>query len=142
MVAGNLLEEANPSLAVELVDALTPDVVLRAITPPQPGWDIASITTPVTAARVATDDLVFERGPALRVPTIAFDGARWVVGPIDASGVRQAPPISLAWQQAWGDLRLTIDAAWSLWGIPASAELTGLRAAERALDAAGFTVEL
>jgi hypothetical protein len=131
----------TPPVAVELVDALTPDTVLRAITPPQANWDIASVTATVTAARVASDELVFDQLPTQRMPVIELDGAPWVVGPLDEPGYRLTPPIALIWKQAWGDLRLTVESAWSLWWPTESAERAGLRAVERALDAAGFTIE-
>jgi hypothetical protein len=131
---------AHP-VPVELVDALTPDTVLRAITPPHANWDIASVTATVTAARVSTDDLVFDQLPAQRMPVIELDGARWLVGPLDETGYRLTPPIAVTWRQEWGDLRLTLEAAWSLWWPVESAERAWLCAAARALDAAGFTIE-
>lgn len=131
---------AHP-VPVEIVDALTPDTVLRAITPPYANWDIASVTATVTAARVSTDDLVFDQMPTRRLPVIELDGARWVVGPLDEIGYRLTPPIAVTWKQEWGDLRLTVEAAWSLWWPNDSAERAGLRATERALAAAGFTTE-
>jgi hypothetical protein len=125
---------------VELVDALTPEHVMRALTPAEPGWDVDTITASVTAARVYTTDLSFERMPSHPVPTIEIDGAPWIVGPIDVQGYSREPPIALSWKQDYGDLRLTIDARWTLWWIDDSPERAGLRAAERALDAAGFTL--
>jgi len=125
--------------AIELVDELTADVMARALTPPHPGWDFATITASVTAARVTTSELTIEQMPSHPVPVIARDGERWAVGPINVQGYRLAPPIALGWRQDFGDVELTIEALWSLWWLTASAEHTGLRAAERALDAAGFS---
>ena len=79
--------------------------------------------------------------PAHAVPVLVLDGERWAVGPIDVQGYRLAPPIALRWRQEWGDVELTIEAFWSLWWQTDSAELAGLRAAERALDDAGFSAQ-
>lgn len=135
---------ANPSgiadpPQVEQVDRMSPEVIERALTPSQPGWDLSVVTATVTAARIGSDELVIDTMPSRSVPTIELDGARWVVGPVDAPGYRLSPPIALSWEQMWGDLQVTIDARWSLWWPVDSAEFAGLRAVERALDAAGFT---
>jgi hypothetical protein len=137
---------ANPSAfeqpaEIELVDDLTADVLLRALTPAQPGWDFATITASVTAARVTASELTIDRMPAHAVPMLVLDGEHWAVGPIDAQGYRLAPPIALRWRQEWGDVELTIEALWSLWWQTDSAELAGLRAAERALDDPGFSAQ-
>lgn len=135
----NLSAFADPP-PVELVDVLTFEHVMRVLTPTEPGWDVATITAPVTAARVHATKLAFERLPSRPVPTMEIDGATWVVGPIDAPGYRLAPPIALSWRQDYGDLQLTVAARWNLWSMSGSAELAGLRAAERFLDAAGFAI--
>ena len=128
------------SAEIEVVDSLTSDAVLRALTPREAGWEFSTIVTLVTSARVYVSDLVLERMPSLPVPTLEADGGRWVVGPLDAPGYRLLPPIRLTWRQEWGDLSLAIEAFWSLWWQTDSAEYAALRAAEQALDAAGFTV--
>jgi hypothetical protein len=123
---------------IELVDSLTPDVVMNALTPRDSGWDFSTIAALVTAARTDARELHIDRIPTLRVPMTDADGARWAVGPIDVGGGRLLPPIGLLWQQEWGDLELTIEAFWSLWWSPGSAEYVALRDAERELDTAGF----
>lgn len=125
---------------IELVDSLTPDVVMRALTPREPGWDFSTVVTRVTAARVHESELVFQRMPSLPVPTLEADGSRWVVGPLDAPGYRHFPPIRLTWRQEWGELLLAIHAFWDQWWQTNAAEYAALRAADQALDAAGFTV--
>jgi hypothetical protein len=127
------------SAEVEVVDAITPDLVLQAITPEAPGWDFATIEALVTAARTSERETIIDRMPSRAVPMLELDGGRWLVGPIDAPGYRLQPPIRLRWRQQWGELSLIIQALWSLWWQTGSPEHTGLRAAERALDAAGFT---
>lgn len=130
---------AHPA-EVEVVDSLTPDIVIRALTPENPGWDFATSVALVTMARTDASDLTVDRMPSLAVPTLEADGGRWVVAPVDVPGYRLLPPIGLTWRQEWGDLQLTIEAFWSLWWHTTSAEYAALRAAERALDAAGFVV--
>jgi hypothetical protein len=121
-----------------VVDSLTPGVVMRALTPGEPGWDFCTISALVTAARVHTSELRIDRMPSLGVPSLEIDGAPWIVGPLDVAGSRLLPPISLRWHQEWGDLLFTMEALWSLWWETGSAEHAALRAAEQALDAAGF----
>jgi hypothetical protein len=123
---------------IERVDELTDDVVRRALTPPHPDWDVATIRAPVTAARVTATDLTIEEMPSRQVPVIVLDGERWAVGPIDAQGYRLKPPIALTWHQDYGDIVLRVEAYWTLWWSTISAECAGLRSAEQALDAAGF----
>jgi hypothetical protein len=122
----------------ELVDDLTGDVLVRALTPPHPDWDVATVRASVTAARVTATDLAIEEMPARQVPVITLDGARWAVGPIDAPGYARKPPIALTWRQEYGDILLIVEAYWTLRWSTISAEYAGLRAAEQALDAAGF----
>lgn len=128
------------STEVEVVDSLTADAVIRALTPENPGWDFATTVALVTMARTYASDLIIDRMPSLAVPMLEADGGRWVVGPVDVPGYRLLPPIGLTWRQEWGDLQFTIEAFWSLWWQTASAEYAALRAAERALDAAGFVI--
>ena len=115
---------------IKRVDELTDDVVRRALTPPHPDWDVATIRAPVTAARVTATDLTIEEMPSRQVPVIVLDGERWAVGPIDAQGYRLKPPIALTWHQDYGDIVLRVEAYWTLWWSAISAE--------QALDAAGF----
>ncbi|MDN3358583.1 hypothetical protein [Actinomadura sp. DC4] len=125
----------------ELVDSLTPDVVLEALTPAESDWDIHSVRALVTAARTEVANPRIDRMPSLEVPTLEMDGERWLVGPVDEPGYRLQPPISLRWQQERGELRLSVEAFWSLWWQLGSAEHTALREAERALDESGFQVD-
>ncbi|MBB5774409.1 hypothetical protein [Nonomuraea jabiensis] len=124
---------------IELVDELTADVVARALTPPYPDWDVGTIRATVTAARVSATDLTIEQLPSRHVPVVVLDGERWAVGPIDALGYRLQPPVALVWRQEYGDILLRIEAFWTLWWQTDSAEYVSLRAAEQALDAAGFS---
>jgi hypothetical protein len=130
--------EYESSAEIELVDALTADVVARALTPPHPDWDVATIRATVTAARVFETELTIERLPALPVPVVVLDRERWAVGPIDVPGCRREPPVGLLWRQEYGDIVLRIEAFWTLWWQTDLPEYAGLRAVERALDAAGF----
>jgi hypothetical protein len=121
-----------------LVDELTADVLTQALTPPQPDWDIAKVRASVTAARITATDLTIEQLPSRPVPEIEFDGDRWVVGPLDAQGLRLLPPIALTWRQEYGDVVLFVEAFWSPWWRTDTPEHAGLRAVEQALTAAGF----
>lgn len=134
----NLSAFEEPAV-LELVDELTVDVVERALTPPQPDWDVATIRASVTAARVGATELTIEQLPSRQVPVAVLDGEPWAVGPIDAHGCRLAPPIALTWRQDFGDIELTVEAFWSLWWQTASAEYARLRAAEQALNDSGFS---
>lgn len=123
---------------LETVDTITPEILTRVLTPPSPGWDFSTIRVLVTAARSDAIELQIDRMPSRSIPILEADDGRWVVGPIDAPGDRLSPPIGLLWQQEWGDVQLTVQSFWSLWGQSGSSEHAVLRAAESALDAAGF----
>jgi hypothetical protein len=141
--AGAVSESAlSPASPLEVVDSLTADVVERALTPQQANWDVATISALTIAARTSADTLELERTPSRTAPMIEMDGIRWAVGPIDMPGARLIPPVGLRWHQEWGDLQLAIEAFWSPWWQTSTAEYAALRAAERALDDAGFRVNV
>jgi hypothetical protein len=60
------------------------------------------------------------------------------VGPLEVSGQVWPAPVAVSWQQYWGLMQLRLQARWELWFEMNRPEYEGLRAAERALDAAGF----
>lgn len=126
------------SLEPVQVDELSVEVLEQALTPPHPEWDIATIRTSVTAARVTGVDLMIEQLPSHQVPVIELDGDRWAVGPLDVPGLRMQPPVALTWSQDYGDIVLAVEAFWSPWWQTTSAEYAGLRAVRQALTAAGF----
>ena len=80
--------------------------------------------------------------PSVTAPIIEMDGVRWAVGPLDLPGARLIPPVGIRWHQEWGDLQLAIEAFWNPWWQTSSAEYAALRAAEKALDDAGFRVNV
>jgi len=125
-----------------VVDSLTADAVTRALTPEQSNWDVATISALTTAAYTVADTLQLEQTPSATVPIVEMDDVRWAVGPIDLPGVRLIPPIGIRWRQEWGDLQLAVEAFWSPWWETSSAEYAALRAAEKALDDAGFRVNV
>lgn len=132
----------SPAGPLEVVDSLTADAVTRALTPEQSNWDVATISALTTAAYTVADTLQLEQTPSATVPIVEMDDVRWAVGPIDLPGVRLIPPIGIRWRQEWGDLQLAVEAFWSPWWETSSAEYAALRAAEKALDDAGFRVNV
>src|SRR5262245_61598285 len=132
----------SPAGPLEVVDSLTADAVARALTPEQSNWDIATVSALTTAAYTSADTLQVEQMPSVISPIIEMDGVRWAVGPIDLPGSRLIPPIGIRWHQEWGDLQLDIEALWSPWWQTSSAEYAALRAAEKALDDAGFRMNV
>jgi hypothetical protein len=132
----------SPAGTLEVVDSLTADAVARALTPEQTNWDFATVSALTTAAYTSANTLQVEQMPSVTSPIIEMDGVRWAVGPIDLPGARLIPPIGIRWHQEWGDLQLAIEALWSPWWQTSSAEYAALRAAEKALDDAGFRVNV
>lgn len=132
----------SPASPLEVVDSLTADAVARALTPEQADWDFATISAITTAAYTSADALELEQMPSVTAPIIEMDGVRWAVGPLDLPGARLIPPVGIRWHQEWGDLQLVIEAFWNPWWQTSSAEYAALRAAEKALDDAGFRVNV